>query len=109
MTHTTSGPPVTLLHGDHVPLVIEGRISGNRPPGRLRAGMLDRVNEGWHLLRSGQEACLRSRTIRKDLPVGRSNSLLKSGNKRAFTSHFVFETEMMRYKARCDSATWLRT
>ena len=44
-----------------------------------------------------------------DLPMGRSSSLLKSGNKRAFTSHFVFETEMMRYKARCDSATWFRT
>ena len=71
--------------------------------------MLDRVNEGWQLLRSGQEACLRSRTIRKDLPVGRSNNLLKSGNKRAFTSHFIFETEMMRYKARCDGVTWFRT
>ena len=99
----------TPLHGDHVPSVIEGKIPGNRPPGRPRAGMLDRVNEGWQLLRSGQEACLRSRTIRKDLPVGRSNNLLKSGNKRAFTSHFVFETEMMRYKARCDGVTWFRT
>ena len=55
--------------------------------------MLDRVNEGWQLLR------------RKGLSVGRSNNLLKSGKKRAFTSHFVFETEMMRYKEkvrRCD-------
>ena len=68
--------------------------------------MLDRVKDGSC---SGQEACLGSRTIRKDLPVGRSNSLLKSGNKRAFTSHFVFETEMMRYKARCDGATWFKT
>ena len=36
----------TLLHVDHVPLVIEGRIPGKRPPGRLRAGMLDRVKDG---------------------------------------------------------------
>ena len=36
----------TLRHGDHVPLVTEGRIPGKRPPGRLRAGMLDRVKDG---------------------------------------------------------------
>ena len=36
----------TLRHGDHVPLVIEGRIPGKRPHGRLRAGMLDRVKDG---------------------------------------------------------------
>ena len=36
----------TLRHGDHVPLVIEGRIPGKRPPGRPRAGMLDRVKDG---------------------------------------------------------------
>ena len=34
------------LDGDHVPLVIEGRIPGNRPAGRPRAGMLDRVKDG---------------------------------------------------------------
>ena len=35
-----------LRHGDHIPLVIEGRIPGKRPPGRPRAGMLDRVKDG---------------------------------------------------------------
>ena len=35
-----------LLHGDHVPLAIEGRIPGKRPPGRPRAGMLERVKDG---------------------------------------------------------------
>ena len=27
-------------------------------------------------------------------------SLLKNGNKKAFKSHFVFETEIMRYRAK---------
>ena len=36
----------TLRHGDHVPLVIEERIIAKRPPGRPRAGMLDRVKDG---------------------------------------------------------------
>ena len=36
----------TLQHGDLVPLVIEGRITGKRPPERPRAGMLDRVKDG---------------------------------------------------------------
>ena len=36
----------TLRHGDLVPLVIEGRIIEKRPPGRPRAGMLDRVKDG---------------------------------------------------------------
>ena len=36
----------TLRHGDLVPLIIEGRIIRKRPPGRLRAGMLDRVEDG---------------------------------------------------------------
>ena len=36
----------TLRHGDHVPLVTEGRIPGKRPPGRPRAGMLDSVKDG---------------------------------------------------------------
>ena len=36
----------TLRHGDLVPLVIEGRIIGERPPGRPRVGMLDRVKDG---------------------------------------------------------------
>ena len=36
----------TLRHCDLVPLVIEGRIIGRRPPGRPRAGMLDRVKDG---------------------------------------------------------------
>ena len=35
----------TLRHGDLVPLVIEGRIIEKRPPGRPRAGMLDRVKD----------------------------------------------------------------
>ena len=35
----------TLLHSDHVPLVIEGRIPGKRPPGSPRAGMLDRMKD----------------------------------------------------------------
>ena len=30
----------TLPHGDQVPLVIEGRIRGKKPPGRPRSGML---------------------------------------------------------------------
>ena len=36
----------TLRHGDHVSLVIEGRIPGKRPPGRPQAEMLDRVKDG---------------------------------------------------------------
>ena len=36
----------TLRHGDHVPLVIEGRIPGKRPPGRLPAGILARGKDG---------------------------------------------------------------
>ena len=37
----------TLRHGDHVPLVTEGRrIIGKRQPGRPRVGMLDRVKDG---------------------------------------------------------------
>ena len=36
----------TLRHGDHVPLVTEGRIPGKRPPWRPRAEMLDRVKDG---------------------------------------------------------------
>ena len=36
----------TLRHCDLVPLVIEGIIIGKRPPGRPRAGMLDRVKDG---------------------------------------------------------------
>ena len=36
----------TLRHCDLVPLVIEGRIQGKRPPGRPRARMLDRVKDG---------------------------------------------------------------
>ena len=36
----------TLRHGDLVPLVIEGRIIGKRPPGRPGVGMLDRVKDG---------------------------------------------------------------
>ena len=33
----------TLRHSDLVPIVIEGRIKEKGPPGRPRAGMLDRV------------------------------------------------------------------
>ena len=36
----------TLRHGDLVPLVTEGRIIGKRPPGRPRAGMMERVKDG---------------------------------------------------------------
>ena len=36
----------TLRHCDLVPLVIEGRIQGKRPPGRPWARMLDRVKDG---------------------------------------------------------------
>ena len=36
----------TLRHGDLVPLIIEGRIIGKRPPGRPRVGILDRVKNG---------------------------------------------------------------
>ena len=36
----------TLRHGDHVPLVIEGRIPGKRPPGRLPAGILASGKDG---------------------------------------------------------------
>ena len=56
----------TLRHGDLVPLITEGRIIGKRPPGRP-AGQ----SKEWPSLRSSQEARLRSRTIRKHLPVGR--------------------------------------
>ena len=35
-----------LLDGDHVLLVIEGRIPGKRPPGRLPAGILAKVKDG---------------------------------------------------------------
>ena len=35
----------TLRHSDFVPLIIEGRIIGKRPPGRPRVGMLDRVKK----------------------------------------------------------------
>ena len=59
----------TLRHGDLVPLVIEGRIIGKRPLGRLRKGMLDRVRDG-----SPYVAVKRSRTIRKDLPAGRTHT-----------------------------------
>ena len=59
-------PGHTLRHGDLVPFIIEGRIIGRRPPGGP-AGQ----SKGWPSLRSSQKARLRSRTIRKDLPVGR--------------------------------------
>ena len=36
----------TLRHSDLVPVVIEGRIKEKGPPGRRRAGMLDRVKDG---------------------------------------------------------------
>ena len=62
----------TLRHDDLVPLVIEGRIIGKRPPGRPRVGMLDRAKDGSPYVSSGQEARLRS--IRKDLPVGRTHT-----------------------------------
>ena len=39
-------PGHTLRHGDVLPLVIEGRIPGKRPPGRPRVEMLDRVEDG---------------------------------------------------------------
>ena len=35
----------TLRHGDLVPLIYEGRVMGKRPPGRPRAGMLERVKD----------------------------------------------------------------
>ena len=63
----------TLRHGDHVPLVTEGRTIGKRPPGRPRVGMLDRVTDGSPYV-AGQEARVRSRTIWKDLPVGRTHT-----------------------------------
>ena len=36
----------TLWHGDIVSVVIEGRITGKRPHGRPRDGMLNRVKDG---------------------------------------------------------------
>ena len=36
----------TIRHGDLVPVVIEGRMIGKRPPGRPQAGMLDRKKDG---------------------------------------------------------------
>ena len=64
----------TLSHGDLVPLAIEGRIIGKGPPGRPRVGMLDRVKDARQPLCNGQEVRLRTRTIRKDLPVGRTHA-----------------------------------
>ena len=64
----------TLLHGDLVPLAIEGRIIGKGPPGRPRVGILDRVKDARQPLCNGQEVRLRTRTIRKDLPVGRTHA-----------------------------------
>ena len=49
---------------------------GKSPLGRPRVGMLDRVNNGSPYLHSSQQARLRSRTIRKDLPVGRIHTQL---------------------------------
>ena len=62
-----------LPHGYLVPLAIEGRIIGKRPPGRPQAGMLDRVKDSSPYV-AGQEARLRSRTTRKYLPVGRTHT-----------------------------------
>ena len=36
----------TLRHGDLLRIVIEGRVEGRRPPGRLRTGILDRIKNG---------------------------------------------------------------
>ena len=36
----------TLRHGDLLPLVIEGRVEGRRPPGRPRTAALDRIRSG---------------------------------------------------------------
>ena len=36
----------TLRHGNLLPLLIEGRVEGRRPPGRPRTGMLDRIQNG---------------------------------------------------------------
>ena len=55
------------MHGDLVPLAIEGRIIGKGSPGRPRVGMLDRVKDARQPLCNGQEERLRTRTIRKDL------------------------------------------
>ena len=66
--------PDTLSHGDLVPLAIEGRIIGKGPPGRPRVGILDRVKDARQPLCNGQEVRLRTRTIRKDLPVGRTHA-----------------------------------
>ena len=65
-----------LRHGDLVPLFIEARIIGKSSLGRPRVGMLDRVKNGSPHLRSSQQAGLRSRTVRKDLPVGRIHTQL---------------------------------
>lgn len=63
-----------MSHGDLVPLAIEGRIIGKGPPGRPQVGMLDRVKDARQPLCNGQEERLRTRTIRKDLPVGRTHA-----------------------------------
>ena len=57
----------------HYTVLIEGRIIGKRLPERPQVGMLDRVKDG-SPIPSGQGVRLRSRTIRKDLPVGRSHT-----------------------------------
>ena len=36
----------TLRHGDLLPILIEGRVKGRRPPGRPRTGVLDRIKNG---------------------------------------------------------------
>ena len=57
----------TRAHGYFI-VVIEWRMIGKRPAG------IAGEKEGWRPSRSGQEARLRSGTIRKDLSVGRKHT-----------------------------------
>ena len=59
----------TLMHGNLLPLIIEGR----RPPGRPRTGMLDRIKK-LQLLSMCNEESQGEKIIRMDLPLGRTHT-----------------------------------
>ena len=64
--------------GDLVLLVIEGRMKGSKETTWKTLSENAGQSKGRQPLHSGQEACLRSRTIRKDLPVGRTHTHMRN-------------------------------